>query len=82
MVKLKKLETIGTYSYFPPFPACHYDSKSKIDGFVGAVDSAVPCSMMLYLAEEMTEVWKKRAEDSGGGLTVSMVFFDGEEALG
>ena len=30
--------------------ACHYDSKLTPTGFLGAVDSAVPCAMMINLA--------------------------------
>jgi Peptidase family M28 len=30
--------------------ACHYDSKISPTGFLGAVDSAVPCAMMINLA--------------------------------
>ena len=33
--------------------ACHYDSKKTPDGFLGATDSAVPCSQMLNLAHAM-----------------------------
>ncbi len=30
--------------------ACHYDSLKKPEGFLGATDSAVPCSQMINLA--------------------------------
>jgi glutaminyl-peptide cyclotransferase len=30
--------------------ACHYDSLANPTGFLGAVDSAVPCAMMINLA--------------------------------
>ena len=33
--------------------ACHYDSKSTPAGFLGATDSAVPCSQMINLAHTM-----------------------------
>ena len=33
--------------------ACHYDSKLTPSGFLGATDSAVPCTQMLHLATVM-----------------------------
>lgn len=30
--------------------ACHYDSKLTPTGFLGAIDSAVPCAMLINLA--------------------------------
>ena len=34
--------------------ACHYDSKYSREGtFVGAIDSAVPCAMMISLARDL-----------------------------
>lgn len=35
--------------------ACHYDSKLMDFYFVGATDSAVPCSMMIYMAESLNQ---------------------------
>jgi len=35
--------------------ACHYDSKLMDFYFVGATDSAVPCAMMLYMAESLSQ---------------------------
>ena len=61
--------------------ACHYDTKSGIPGFLGATDSAVPCAMMLHLAEALTPALERERSKGEGGVTVSMVFFDGEEAL-
>ncbi|KAJ6218654.1 hypothetical protein RDWZM_009811 [Blomia tropicalis] len=47
--------------------SCHYDSKYFRDfEFVGATDSAVPCTMILELNNE---------------LTLQLMFFDGEEAF-
>lgn len=34
--------------------ACHYDSLFKSD-FVGATDSAVSCSIMVHLANQLTQ---------------------------
>ena len=35
--------------------ACHYDSKLTPNGFLGATDSAVPCSMLINLAFTLQE---------------------------
>ncbi|XP_076835333.1 glutaminyl-peptide cyclotransferase [Brachyhypopomus gauderio] len=65
--------------------ACHYDSKyypAQWHGrvFVGATDSAVPCSMMLEMARALDPELKS-LKDSGSDLTLQLLFFDGEEAL-
>ncbi|XP_078389445.1 glutaminyl-peptide cyclotransferase-like isoform X1 [Cetorhinus maximus] len=65
--------------------ACHYDSKyfprdDQGRVYVGATDSAVPCSMMLELArsldKELVKLKGKKLD-----LTLQMLFLDGEEAL-
>jgi len=60
--------------------ACHYDSKIEPTGFLAATDSAVPCAMMLNMAQTMKEELKvlksKKPE-----LTLQFIFFDGEEAF-
>ena len=33
--------------------ACHYDSKLTPKGFLGAIDSALPCAQMINLADVM-----------------------------
>ena len=38
--------------------ACHYDSKLFPLGFVGAMDSAVPCAMMINLARRFDPILK------------------------
>lgn len=58
--------------------ACHYDSK-KMDGFVGATDSAVPCAMILRLAEIFNKSF--RATNDDRALSLRLIFFDGEEAF-
>nr|XP_020464424.1 glutaminyl-peptide cyclotransferase [Monopterus albus] len=65
--------------------ACHYDSKyypPQWHGreFQGATDSAVPCAMMLELAQALDEVLKVY-KSSSPDLTLQLIFFDGEEAL-
>ncbi|XP_011557757.3 glutaminyl-peptide cyclotransferase [Plutella xylostella] len=59
--------------------ACHYDSKyTREHVFVGATDSAVPCAMMMNLAQVMSRQLEplKRAS-----LSLMFIFFDGEEAF-
>lgn len=60
--------------------ACHYDSKYFKDQiFIGATDSAVPCAMMLDLANTMKA--QLNAKQSDNSLSLQLVFFDGEEAF-
>ncbi|KAK7083103.1 hypothetical protein SK128_001511 [Halocaridina rubra] len=61
--------------------ACHYDSKIDDNNeFIGATDSAVPCAMLLNLAEVMrTSLDNHRQTQSD--LTLQFLFFDGEEAF-
>lgn len=54
--------------------ACHFDSKD-ISGFVAATDSAVPCAMLLYIAEQL------RSRPANSKTSIDVVFFDGEEAF-
>ncbi|XP_051959680.1 glutaminyl-peptide cyclotransferase [Xyrauchen texanus] len=67
--------------------ACHYDSKSipadpsepkKV--FVGAIDSAVPCAMMLELVTALDPHLKKHKQLMSQ-VTLQLVFFDGGEAF-
>lgn len=60
--------------------ACHHDSK-KMDGFLGAIDSAVPCAMMLELAQAFNRSFRDTDEPAKDRLGLSFVFFDGEEAF-
>uniref|UniRef100_A0A673JIA7 Glutaminyl-peptide cyclotransferase n=1 Tax=Sinocyclocheilus rhinocerous TaxID=307959 RepID=A0A673JIA7_9TELE len=65
--------------------ACHFDSKyypPQWDGreFLGATDSAVPCSMILELARAQDDELKT-LKDSGSDVSLQLLFFDGEEAL-
>ena len=59
--------------------AAHYDSKISPDGFIGATDSAVPCAMMLHLAQAMDTILP--SVNSDPELTIQFIFFDGEEAF-
>jgi len=61
--------------------ACHYDSKYSREGtFVGAIDSAVPCAMLISLARDLApklDEYKKMGKD----VSLQFIFFDGEEAF-
>ncbi|XP_069765998.1 glutaminyl-peptide cyclotransferase-like isoform X2 [Narcine bancroftii] len=65
--------------------ACHYDSKyfppnDRGRVYVGATDSAVPCSMILELVHSLDKELVKLKE-RGQDLTLQLLFLDGEEAL-
>ena len=68
--------------------ACHYDSKIFDFVFLGATDSAVPCAMLLHLAEQIPVLLLNASavqRDEGGRRVrvseIQLVFFDGEEAI-
>ncbi|KAF9653275.1 hypothetical protein BDM02DRAFT_3087680 [Thelephora ganbajun] len=74
--------------------AAHFDSKFfpsyPENQFVGATDSAMPCALMLDLAEVLDPLLDSRFERLENGLeddvdvsetTLQLVFFDGEEAF-
>ncbi|CRK11018.1 hypothetical protein BN1723_009225 [Verticillium longisporum] len=68
----------------------HYDSLYKPDGFIGAIDSAAPCAMLMQTAlgieEALAKKWKAMQDsgDAGMGLEeevgVQILLLDGEEA--
>ncbi|KAK4129355.1 hypothetical protein N657DRAFT_639968 [Parathielavia appendiculata] len=67
--------------------AAHYDSLYRPEGFVGAIDSAVPCALLLFVAQAVDEALTRRwegMESDGGGLEeekgVQILLLDGEEA--
>ncbi|KAI1879935.1 hypothetical protein JX265_001556 [Neoarthrinium moseri] len=70
--------------------AAHYDSLYRPEGFIGAVDSAAPCAILLHVARSidvaLTQKWEEmqRSGDAGAGLEeekgVQIVLLDGEEA--
>lgn len=62
--------------------ACHYDSKyfEDIPNFVGAIDSAVPCAIMMNVVKTLSPFLNgnvKGRKDIG----LMLIFFDGEEAF-
>ncbi|KAK9316711.1 peptidase family M28-domain-containing protein [Lipomyces starkeyi] len=63
----------------------HYDSKISPFGFIGATDSAVPCAILMYLAESLTPHilarWKSDIDAVSDDTGLQIIFMDGEEAL-
>ncbi|CAF9932427.1 hypothetical protein IMSHALPRED_008889 [Imshaugia aleurites] len=67
----------------------HYDSLMKPQGFIGAIDSAAPCAMLLHMAKSLedalTKKWAGMVEagdyefEEHKGLQI--IFLDGEEAF-
>ena len=60
--------------------ACHYETIPTLEGFVGAIDSATPCAMMLNLAVTLKDILNDQMIFNPE-LTLTFVFFDGEEAM-
>ncbi|KAL1879949.1 hypothetical protein VTK73DRAFT_6529 [Phialemonium thermophilum] len=68
----------------------HYDSLYQPEGFIGAVDSAAPCAILLHVARSIDQALTKRWDamlasgEAGSGLEdekgVQILFLDGEEA--
>lgn len=70
----------------------HYDSKIDPPGFIGAIDSAAPCAMIMHAARSidaaLTKKWKAMQDeglDTFGDIEehkgVQVIFLDGEEAF-
>lgn len=67
----------------------HYDSLANPEGFVGAIDSAAPCAMLMHVArsidEALTAKWAAMESNGDDGLAedkgVQIIFLDGEEAF-
>jgi glutaminyl-peptide cyclotransferase len=60
--------------------ACHYDSKFDVAGeFIGMSDSAVPCAMMIDLAQALHPYLSDR--EFNPNVTLQLMFLDGEEAV-
>ncbi|KAK1996038.1 peptidase family M28 [Colletotrichum falcatum] len=68
----------------------HYDSLFRPEGFIGAIDSAAPCAMLMHAARSIEEALVRKWEameasgDPRGGLDedkgVQIILLDGEEA--
>ncbi|KAL5000063.1 hypothetical protein BDV10DRAFT_41817 [Aspergillus recurvatus] len=82
----------------PPFAAkgdvgrltlvAHYDSKYEPEGFIGAIDSAAPCAMIMHgmrsIDEALTKKWESKALDDYSledQIGIQVLFLDGEEAF-
>jgi glutaminyl-peptide cyclotransferase len=63
--------------------AAHFDSKYfKHFDFIGAIDSAAPCAILLDIAIALNEAFDKRKKDGiFTNSTLQIIFFDGEEAM-
>lgn len=72
----------------------HYDSKLTPEGFIGAIDSAAPCAMLLHAARSidaaLTAKWDKMAAEGVGAegyddvvahKGIQILLLDGEEAF-
>jgi glutaminyl-peptide cyclotransferase len=60
--------------------AAHYDSMYSPDfEFIGATDSAVPCGILMNIAETLNDLLSTNYYNEEK--TVQMIFFDGEEAF-
>ncbi|KAF1975470.1 hypothetical protein BU23DRAFT_503406 [Bimuria novae-zelandiae CBS 107.79] len=67
----------------------HYDSKLEPVGFIGAIDSAAPCAMLMHAARSvdkaLTKKWAAMAADGTDDLEdkkgVQILLLDGEEAF-
>lgn len=67
----------------------HYDSLMKPDGFIGAIDSAAPCAMLMHIAKSLEDALTKKwagmveagdhAFEEHKGLQI--ILLDGEEAF-
>ncbi|KAI9364566.1 hypothetical protein BD770DRAFT_406597 [Pilaira anomala] len=63
--------------------AAHYDSMYVTDfEFIGATDSAIPCGILMNIAETLDDVLKGSSTNyRQKEKTIQMIFFDGEEAF-
>lgn len=68
----------------------HYDSKLDPEGFIGAIDSAAPCAMLIHTMQNIDEALDKKwaaADEHGLDMTldesrgIQILFLDGEEAF-
>jgi glutaminyl-peptide cyclotransferase len=65
----------------------HYDSKLTPEGFIGAIDSAAPCAMLLHVARTLDAALTRKWADGGEDeldtehTGVQILLLDGEEAF-
>lgn len=64
----------------------HYDSKIEPHGFIGAIDSAVPCAMMMYAAKvldkSLSDYWKSAYVTPKSDKTMKLNAFQQVSELG
>lgn len=71
--------------------AAHYDSKYEPKGFIGAIDSAAPCAMMMHamrsIDSALTKKWDAMQKEGQVSAAleeqrgIQVIFLDGEEAF-
>ena len=65
--------------------ACHWESKYEATyDFIGAIDSSVPCGMMLWIADAFKTILANptnRQLFENANVALQLLFFDGEEAI-
>lgn len=62
--------------------SAHYDSKLEPEGFIGGMDSAAPCAILLYVSKFIDQVYAQdKLNMNASDMGVKIVFFDGEEAF-
>jgi len=69
----------------------HYDSKYEPEGFIGAIDSAAPCAMIMHamrsIDEALTRKWEKMEAEGHADASleeqkgIQIILLDGEEAF-
>ncbi|KAE8414123.1 hypothetical protein BDV36DRAFT_266359 [Aspergillus pseudocaelatus] len=69
----------------------HYDSKYSPEGFIGAIDSAAPCAMLMHsmrsIDAALTKKWEKMQAEGNTDSSleeqkgIQVIFLDGEEAF-
>ncbi|TAQ84030.1 hypothetical protein B7494_g7640 [Chlorociboria aeruginascens] len=67
----------------------HYDSKLTPAGFIGAIDSAAPCAMIIHAVKTVDDAlmkkWAEMEKEGTNGLEeekgLQILFLDGEEAF-
>jgi glutaminyl-peptide cyclotransferase len=65
-----------SYSNMNLVLAAHYDTLIEPKGFIGAIDSAVSCGIILDISESINLLMDQELE-----MGLTLIFFDGEEAL-
>lgn len=59
----------------------HYDSKLTPKGFIGGMDSAVPCAILMYASQFIDEIYSQETLNMDNEIGLKVIFFDGEEAF-